>query len=483
MSYPSQPPPPGVSPSTAIEMGMSDYIHRPTQAGSADHQPSTPAPPTRSPAHQPATSSPLSSYTGYRPPPGPSQALSYDQPQPTWSHHTEQANYIHRPTQSAGSAHQPATPSPLSSSPQSYHQRQPSTQSYHEPQPTWSHRTEQPSIVIQKAPHQRPPFFSGSTPVKQGEMDFETWARFVRRNLRDDETYPISLVRNSLRDHAQMQTEGCSQIQQIIDTLAEIHGTAEDKPKLLNEFYCSKQGSQESIKDFYIRILSLKTRLLDTDITLTAQLHDSVRQVFWNGLHSEGLKSTLHYKYDSRCPVAELMKALVNEEQAKKRSRSSSTVRQSQLVDAVSNLHITDKPQPQKSVRFDCPEGYIQVCSACRCTGHPAMTCPNKKANHPSRGGGAQRGWQSSKYRRFNGGNHQNNTSWNRGHRGQQPPQTQQPAFHQPPPPSHPHIFPPQPPSLHQMPPHQSFQAPNYQPVYQHQPNLNGPAPLPGGGQ
>ena len=118
-------------------------------------------------------------------------------------------------------------------------------------------------------------------------MDFETWARFVRRNLRDDETYPISLVRNSLRDHAQMQTEGCSQIQQIIDTLAEIHGTAEDKPRLLNELYCSKQGSQESIKDFYTRILSLKTRLLDTDITLTAQLHDSVRQVFWDGVHSE----------------------------------------------------------------------------------------------------------------------------------------------------------------------------------------------------
>ena len=99
-------------------------------------------------------------------------------------------------------------------------------------------------------------------------------------------------------------------------------------------------------------------------------------------------------------PTPTLTAMIVSEEQFKKRNHpsKSSTAQKSQLVDAVSKLHID---RPQKSVRFDCPEGYVQVCSACLHPGHPAETCPNKKADHPSRDGGEQRGrWQSGKYRR-----------------------------------------------------------------------------------
>ena len=44
-----------------------------------------------------------------------------------------------------------------------------------------------------------------------------------------------------------------------------------------------------------------------------------MREVFWDGVRSEGLQSTLHYKFDSRCSTVELMKALVSEEQSKRK--------------------------------------------------------------------------------------------------------------------------------------------------------------------
>ena len=161
---------------------------------------------------------------------------------------------------------------------------------------------------------------------------------------------------------------------------ADLYAPTQDKDKLLSQFNAIEQYRHESVREYYVRCISLRKEITDLDTTLAGQLDTSLRSIFWEGLHCQQLKSTLHYKYNSTCSTAELMKALVQEDEATQ--KQSRPARQHQLVSDMSNLQVDKKTK--KEVRFEVVSERCQLCDK---DGHNAKRCTDscskeKNVNH-----------------------------------------------------------------------------------------------------
>ena len=239
-----------------------------------------------------------------------------------------------------------------------------------------------PIYILQRPTPVRPLSFSGSDTPKNGETTYREWKRTVRELIRDDPSYSVSIIRNSLRGLPRFHVEDCSRIPQIISRLDELFEDAVDRDSLLAQFYSNQQSKSESAKEYYMRLLSLFKEVCELEPELAPQLSSSLRKVFWQGLKHQQVKATLHYKYDSACPAAELMKAVSKEEENILKTPSSARQNQvSQIAESLSQLQI-DKPK--KAVRFyDPPPGQMLVCTLCYKGGHAAMECPGPKEREP----------------------------------------------------------------------------------------------------
>ncbi len=163
-------------------------------------------------------------------------------------------------------------------------------------------------------PFVRLPTFSGAAKPSKGEVDYETWRAALRRAISDDSNYPLSQVRNSLRRDALTVVDGRTTISGFLESLDEFFLEDGDKQALLQEFYGAQQGKGEGASQFLIRLVSLKKKISSVDRHIVGQLEEDIRDVFWKGLANPNIKAALHFKYDSGCPVNELMKEVRHQE-------------------------------------------------------------------------------------------------------------------------------------------------------------------------
>ena len=212
-------------------------------------------------------------------------------------------------------------------------------------------------------------------------MTYKEWRRQVRRLIKDDPAYPVSIIRNSLKGLPQLHVQDCTTVTGMIGRLDELFDTTPDKDTLLAQFYSNTQLQSETTKEYYMRLLTLLKEICNVDAELAPQLSSRLRRVFWEGLSDAQLRATLHYKYDSACPAAELMKA-VSKEEEKKKAKSSTSV--TQVAESFSQLRVDgDKPRKKSVAFYQPPPGYALVCLRCNLPGHPESSCPQTPAGPP----------------------------------------------------------------------------------------------------
>ena len=93
-------------------------------------------------------------------------------------------------------------------------------------------------------------------------------------------------------------------------------------------------------------------------------LEEDIRDVFWKGLANPNIKAALHFKYDSGCPVNELMKEVRQQERTSTSKPSKTAASHAHFVEsATSPTSDTETQQPKKEKKenqLDHLRGFVK---------------------------------------------------------------------------------------------------------------------------
>ncbi|XP_060074978.1 uncharacterized protein LOC132554684 [Ylistrum balloti] len=142
------------------------------------------------------------------------------------------------------------------------------------------------------------------------------WRYEIRCLMTDSEVTPGSLVqalRRSLRGvaHRVLVTMGDKATpREILARLDALFGDVSTHGMIMQEFFNSKQRSDESVTNFGCRLESLLQTAIDNGSLHKAAKNDLLRHKFWTSLHSDKLKSQTRHKYDVITSYEELLREI-----------------------------------------------------------------------------------------------------------------------------------------------------------------------------
>ena len=172
------------------------------------------------------------------------------------------------------------------------------------PKPTSHDISTYPSYLDSSVTHARIPklpLFSGEG--KPGECEFEVWRYDLNCLLRGG-MYPSHIlqesIRNSLKGRARTVLLHLGERASISDVIAEleaIYGNVATSERLKEAFYCAKQGQNESVAEYSLRLERLLT---NANLSLDRNTKDDMlRNRLWSGLRDNDLRNATRYKFES----------------------------------------------------------------------------------------------------------------------------------------------------------------------------------------
>ncbi len=229
----------------------------------------------------------------------------------------------------------------------------------------------QRQIVLQQT-LAKPPIFSGDLPKPgAGEVTYEEWRYEVEMLLQEDESYPFSYIRKSLRGEARRLTMRCATTQKVLRKLETFYGSVDDGVMLLQKFYSCKQKKGEVARTFYHRLEDLLHRAKDKGEIAEPQASHKMREVFWKGLASANIKATLHHHYEARTPPERLLR-LVRELEDEATQSSTQDHSSKTKTSAAVHQQAATTPKPVK-----VKENKEWICFRCNLPGHVGKGCKN----------------------------------------------------------------------------------------------------------
>lgn len=149
------------------------------------------------------------------------------------------------------------------------------------------------------------PQFSGDEPAQKGDVTYEVWRFEVRCLMQDSQVIePVLLqaIRKSLRGTARQMLiplgESASS-SQILEKLDGLFGNVSSNEAVMQRFYTTVQGDNESVTAFGCRLESILQLAIDNGHMSLHAKNDMLRSKFWTSLKNERLKNQTRHKYDS----------------------------------------------------------------------------------------------------------------------------------------------------------------------------------------
>ena len=189
----------------------------------------------------------------------------------------------------------------------------------------------------------RLPTFSGDG---KGEISYNLW-RYELKCISDDSKLSTSAVwqaiRRSLKGiaaEAAMNLGESATVDTLISKFDVLFGNIQSLEQLLQKFYMTNQGEQESITSWGCRIEDVMTLINRQGSFNTQVSRDMLRSKFWSGLHSEYVKSAIRHKFDAGDSFEELLRMArivemehTGQGQKKQTSQPAKTQHQPQVID------------------------------------------------------------------------------------------------------------------------------------------------------
>ncbi|XP_053374116.1 trichohyalin-like [Mercenaria mercenaria] len=152
------------------------------------------------------------------------------------------------------------------------------------------------------------------------ETTFEEWKIEVEIILKSglyEENILRQAIRNSLCGHTRkilLTMSPDATIQQIINKLEGIYGNIRSGESVLSEFYMSKQGKDENVSEWGLRLESILQRAIEKGHIKEEQREDMLKTRFWRHLYSEDLKNATRLSFETSKSFEELRRKVRIEE-------------------------------------------------------------------------------------------------------------------------------------------------------------------------
>ncbi|XP_053380313.1 trichohyalin-like [Mercenaria mercenaria] len=152
------------------------------------------------------------------------------------------------------------------------------------------------------------------------ETTFEEWKIEVEIILKSglyEENILRQAIRNSLCGHTRkilLTMSPDATIQQIINKLEGIYGNIRSGESVLSEFYMSKQGKDENVSEWGLRLENILQRAIEKGHIKEEQREDMLKARFWRHLYSEDLKNATRLSFETPKSFEELRRKVRIEE-------------------------------------------------------------------------------------------------------------------------------------------------------------------------
>ena len=246
-----------------------------------------------------------------------------------------------------------------------------------------------PSVPVNSSLHQAPKvsFFSGES--HKGDVSVEIWEAEVisLRSAGYSSASIMYAIRRSLRGRAAdlVLSMGIqATIDMVLDKFHRIFGTVSTPELLLEQYYSSRQLSNETVAEWACRLEEILHKLEERGCPVVGQSISMLRSKFWSGLRDINVKNALRHMYDSHVPDDDLLVAARRvEQEATSMTAFSSQINAEtssfqKLVDEIAKLNtrIDQMSQHRKSSTFR------GKCFNCQMVGHKKIDCRSSQMSH-----------------------------------------------------------------------------------------------------
>lgn len=161
--------------------------------------------------------------------------------------------------------------------------------------------------------------FSGTEPVPKSESSFDVWSLEVECLLKTH-MYPEYLVnqaiRNSLKGEAKrvlLPLGPMANSQEIIDKMESVFGNVASGESVLQRFYTTRQGKDETVTSWGLRLEELLRKAITKGQIQIEQRNEMLRIKFWRGLFSDALKNATRVFFETEHNFEQLRKKIRTE--------------------------------------------------------------------------------------------------------------------------------------------------------------------------
>ena len=162
--------------------------------------------------------------------------------------------------------------------------------------------------------------FSGEDPKPKQEVTFEEWMYELDCVLGENlytESMVAQAVRRSLRGPAKriiMTLGSLASLKDIIHRLDGVFGNVASGESILQEFYTTKQGQDETVAAWGLRLEEILQKAIEKGHVDRMSRNRMLHTKFWKSLRSEKLKNATRVKFETIKIFEELRKAVRAEE-------------------------------------------------------------------------------------------------------------------------------------------------------------------------
>ncbi|XP_033107190.1 uncharacterized protein LOC117109064 [Anneissia japonica] len=235
--------------------------------------------------------------------------------------------------------------------------------------------TDRRPVVLQQT-ISKPPTFSGESPVKPGDATYDEWRYEVRMLMAEDNSYPPSYVRKSLRGEARRLTMRCQSLKEVLKKLDTFYSSVDDGVVLLQTFYSCRQNKDENARSFFYHLEDLLHQARDKG-EIGDQSDDRLRDVFWKGLRDANIKASLHHHYESKIAPERLLRLVREQEdhsEVPPKQRNVTVHQQATLPTPSQTTPASPTPKPSQPKTKENDEW---ICHRCSLPGHIGKGCKN----------------------------------------------------------------------------------------------------------
>lgn len=149
------------------------------------------------------------------------------------------------------------------------------------------------------------PPFSGDDPPQKGDVSYVEWRFEVKCLEQDTDLNPsvvIQAIRRSLRGTARKMLIPLGEKALVVDIIAKLDalfGDISTSGMVMQDFYNSFQGANESVTAFGCRLESMLQIAIESGHLDQASKNETLKEKFWTSLNSDSLKAQTRYKFET----------------------------------------------------------------------------------------------------------------------------------------------------------------------------------------